>query len=83
MCVGDGLPAQVCGQCIHKVATSYEFKLLCERSDAKLRCYMRNSINIFPPCPSEVSRLSELYITSAFQTKYVYNPLNIKSIYSY
>jgi hypothetical protein len=66
MCVGDGLPAQVCRQCVHKVATSYEFKLLCERSDAKLRGYMRNSTNIFPPWASEVSRLSELCITSAY-----------------
>jgi hypothetical protein len=66
MCDGDGLPSQVCGECVHKVATAYDFKLLCERSDAKLRGYMRNCINIFPPHLSEVSRLSKLNITPVF-----------------
>jgi hypothetical protein len=81
MCDGDGLPAQVCGDCVHKVATAYAFKLLCERSDAKLRGYMRNCINSFPPQLSEVSRLSKLNITSVYI--YICHPLNNKSIYNY
>jgi hypothetical protein len=46
MCPDDGLPAQVCPQCVQKVISSYEFKLLCERSDTKLRGCIRNSINV-------------------------------------
>jgi hypothetical protein len=87
MCDGDGLPAQVCRECVHKVATAYDFKLLCERSDAKLRGYMKNRINIFSSQLSEVSRLSKLNITSVFRTNlqytYVCHPQNIKPIYNY
>jgi hypothetical protein len=46
MCPDDGLPAQVCQKCVQKVISSYEFKLLCERSDTKLRDCIGNSINI-------------------------------------
>ena len=49
MCPDDGLPTQVCQQCIQKVISSYEFKLLCERSDAKLRGCIRSSINTHTP----------------------------------
>ncbi|XP_021921446.1 zinc finger and SCAN domain-containing protein 31-like isoform X3 [Zootermopsis nevadensis] len=37
MFAGDGLPAQVCEHCVHKVNESFNFKLQCERSDATLR----------------------------------------------
>ncbi|PNF15584.1 hypothetical protein B7P43_G16484 [Cryptotermes secundus] len=37
LCIGDGLPAQVCPQCVHQINTSYSFKLQCEASDATLR----------------------------------------------
>lgn len=37
MCMGDGLPAQVCCQCVHQINTSYSFKLQCEASDVTLR----------------------------------------------
>ena len=49
MCPDDGLPTQVCQQCVQKVISSYEFKLLCERSDTKLRGCIRSSINIHTP----------------------------------
>jgi len=37
LCVGDGLPAQACSQCVHQVNTSYSFKVQCETSDVTLR----------------------------------------------
>lgn len=40
MCTGDGLPAQVCQQCVQQVNISYDFKIQCERSDANLRHYL-------------------------------------------
>jgi hypothetical protein len=49
MCPDDGLPTQVCQQCVQKVISSYEFKLLCEQSDTELRGCIRNSINIHTP----------------------------------
>ncbi|GLV43759.1 Parkin Interacting Substrate [Carabus blaptoides fortunei] len=39
---GDGLPEQMCKQCIVQVNKSYKFKQLCEKSDAKLRLYIKN-----------------------------------------
>lgn len=33
----DGLPTQVCLQCVHYITRAYSFKQLCERSDATLR----------------------------------------------
>jgi hypothetical protein len=38
--VGDGLPAQVCQQCVELVNTCYNFKLQCEKSDMALRDYV-------------------------------------------
>jgi hypothetical protein len=37
---GDGLPAQVCRQCVRLVNTSYKFKQQCESSDTALRQYL-------------------------------------------
>jgi hypothetical protein len=37
---GDGLPAQVCQQCVHEVNNSYNFRLQCESSDFTLRQYL-------------------------------------------
>ncbi|XP_069687442.1 uncharacterized protein [Periplaneta americana] len=34
---GDGLPANICHRCVARVDSSYEFRLLCESSDTKLR----------------------------------------------
>ncbi|XP_069696533.1 gastrula zinc finger protein XlCGF26.1-like [Periplaneta americana] len=42
LCAGDGLPAQVCQQCVHQVNNSYNFKLQCETSDFTLRQYLNN-----------------------------------------
>ena len=42
MCTGDGLPAQVCQQCVQQVNICYNFKIQCERSDANLRHYLQN-----------------------------------------
>lgn len=39
---GDGLPAQICRQCIRLVNTSYKFKQQCESSDTTLRQYLRS-----------------------------------------
>lgn len=61
MCYGDGLPAQVCQQCVRRVTASYEFKLLCERSDVKLR-YVKSSMNVLASQLPEVSLLFELNI---------------------
>lgn len=33
----DGLPAQVCLQCVHYITRAYSFKRLCERSEVTLR----------------------------------------------
>lgn len=41
---GDGLPSQVCFQCVHYISRAYSFKLLCERSDATLRQYLGKPI---------------------------------------
>lgn len=37
LCMGDGLPAQVCSHCVHQINMSYSFKLQCETSDVTLR----------------------------------------------
>jgi hypothetical protein len=37
---GDGLPTQVCQQCVELVNTCYNFKLQCEKSDMTLRRYV-------------------------------------------
>lgn len=34
---GDGLPGQVCLQCVHYITRAFSFKQLCERSDSTLR----------------------------------------------
>ncbi|XP_069701447.1 zinc finger protein 501-like isoform X1 [Periplaneta americana] len=41
MCVGDGLPAQICEHCVHQLDTSYSFKLQCENSDTALRQFLK------------------------------------------
>lgn len=41
---GDGLPSQVCLQCVHYINRAFSFKQLCERSDATLRQYLGKSI---------------------------------------
>ncbi|XP_033610399.1 uncharacterized protein LOC111872057 isoform X2 [Cryptotermes secundus] len=42
VCAGDGLPAQVCQQCVQQVNICYNFKIQCERSDANLREYLHS-----------------------------------------
>lgn len=37
---GDGLPQQVCVQCVLQISRSYTLRMLCEKSDAVLRAYM-------------------------------------------
>lgn len=39
---GDGLPPNVCTSCLSQVDRSYQFKLLCERSDSALRGNFKN-----------------------------------------
>lgn len=42
VCAGDGLPAQVCQQCVQQVNICYNFKTQCEKSDANLREYLHS-----------------------------------------
>lgn len=37
---GDGLPDQICIQCLQNVNKAYSFKQLCEESDITLRNYL-------------------------------------------
>lgn len=37
---GDGLPDQICTQCLQTVSKAYSFKQLCEKSDITLRQYI-------------------------------------------
>lgn len=37
---GDGLPDQICIQCLQNVNKAYSFKQLCEESDLTLRNYL-------------------------------------------
>lgn len=39
---GDGLPDQICTQCLQMVNRAYSFKQLCEKSDATLRQYIND-----------------------------------------
>jgi len=39
---GDGLPSQICQQCIEELENHYRFKQKCENSDARLRHYLKN-----------------------------------------
>lgn len=45
MIEGDGLPSQICTQCLQMVNRAYSFKQQCEKSDASLRQYL-NTVNI-------------------------------------
>lgn len=42
MLEGDGLPDQICTQCLQMVNRAYTFKQLCEKSDNVLRQYFNN-----------------------------------------
>lgn len=37
MIENDGLPSQICLQCVHYINSAFSFKQLCERSDSTLR----------------------------------------------
>lgn len=37
---GDGLPNQICSQCMLQISKSYTFKQLCQKSDITLRNYI-------------------------------------------
>lgn len=43
---GDGLPGQICTQCIQQINRAYSFKQLCEKSDVSLREYIGNNIHL-------------------------------------
>ncbi|PSN46644.1 hypothetical protein C0J52_07080 [Blattella germanica] len=43
---GDGLPAQLCKQCLEDLNYCYQFKQKCELSDSRLRQYLKNSTTI-------------------------------------
>ncbi|KAF7285828.1 uncharacterized protein LOC143195163 [Rhynchophorus ferrugineus] len=42
---GDGLPHQICTQCLRDVSKAYAFKQKCEKSDATLRNYVNINFN--------------------------------------
>ncbi|XP_045534645.1 zinc finger protein 737 [Papilio machaon] len=39
ICDNDGLPEQICSNCVYKLGVAYHFKHLCESSDIRLREY--------------------------------------------
>ncbi|GLV46532.1 uncharacterized protein CBL_20857 [Carabus blaptoides fortunei] len=39
----DGLPSQICIQCLQQVNRSFTFKKLCEKSDAALREFLQKN----------------------------------------
>jgi hypothetical protein len=41
MCAGDGLPNHVCEDCVSRVNSFCEFKLMVEASDCSLRDFMK------------------------------------------
>uniref|UniRef100_A0A6P7G3Y1 Zinc finger protein 260-like n=1 Tax=Diabrotica virgifera virgifera TaxID=50390 RepID=A0A6P7G3Y1_DIAVI len=63
---GDGLPNQICTQCLQSVNRAYTFKQLCEKSDMALRSYL--SINLQPialPTENLINEVkSDLFSTS-------------------
>lgn len=42
---GDGMPSQVCLQCVHYINRAFSFKQLCERSDTTLRQLLATSVD--------------------------------------
>jgi hypothetical protein len=42
----DGLPMLICAQCIYQLNCSFKFKTQCENSDATLRKYLSNNMQI-------------------------------------
>ncbi|XP_067000213.2 uncharacterized protein [Anabrus simplex] len=48
--VEDGMPSLICHRCLYQMERSYEFKIQCENSDAKLRQYINRikSENVQP-----------------------------------
>lgn len=59
---GDGLPAQICQQCVELVNTCYNFKLQCEKSDMTLRCY----VSIRSQCEQQDERHVKLKVNTVF-----------------
>nr|XP_023030078.1 zinc finger protein OZF-like [Leptinotarsa decemlineata] len=63
---GDGLPHQVCTQCLQSINKAYTFKQLCEKSDMTIRNYL--SINLQPislPADNIINEVkSDLFSTS-------------------
>lgn len=46
MMAGDGLPNQICTQCLQSVNKAYSFKQLCEKSDVTLRNYLNINLQL-------------------------------------
>lgn len=81
----DGLPNQICMQCIHYIIRSFSFKQLCERSENTLRQvlgqptqsymelkpYQQNSLNL---------EISEEKDCEALQPKLEYIDIKISSM---
>lgn len=60
---GDGLPGQVCLQCVHYISRAFSFKQLCERSDATLRQYLGKplltDLTVKEPLPQPITQPSD------------------------
>lgn len=66
----DGLPSQVCLQCVHYINRAFSFKQLCERSDATLRQYLGKPLltevatkEIIPIVPVQILEASSEPVT--------------------
>ena len=62
LCAGDGLPAQVCQQCVHQVNNYYSFKLQCEKSDLILQQYLNNEQSENQPCQVSLAAVIHIFI---------------------
>jgi hypothetical protein len=66
---GDGLPSQICQQCVEELDSHYRFKKKCEISDARLRQHLKNIKTVqFPAkvpqvkCKCTISKAKHLCI---------------------
>jgi hypothetical protein len=60
--VGDGLPAQICQQCVHQVNNAYNFKLLCESTDFALRQYLSTGQSENQSCQTSSAVVIIIYL---------------------
>jgi hypothetical protein len=70
LCAGDGLPAQVCQQCVHQVNSFYNFKLQCEKSDLILQQFLSCEQSENQPCQVSLAVVIDvIYITCVMKLR--------------